>query len=654
MSVFFWNIRGFNKSNKQKVVCDWLQNSSLQFGGLLETRVKASKAPHIFKSVFKDWDMVSNYEFNRLGRIWVVWSKRVKMQVVFKSGQMITCLAQVESMGEEFLVSVIYASNFEDERKVLWRDIKNLQDSKIYRGKPWICFGDFNETLDFREHSRADISPMVMPGMRDFQDMVRHCSLIDLRSHGPLFTWCNKRVDGLICKKLDRVLVNMEWQQVFPQSYCKFEAGGCSDHLRGRILLESEILRPRGPFKFTNAIASQPEFLKKVEDFWQRTAVLHHSTSALFRFCKKLKELKPILKDLSRNKLSNLSRRTADAYDDLCACQQNSLLHPNSQVVEIETQAYQRWEKVATLKESYLRQKAKLHWMKIGDKNNKYFHNAVRERKAINTIHEITSPTGESITNASHIKEEAVSFFSTLLSHQPPDFTGISVDELRDLLHYRCSMPIQEKLIADVTETEIKKVIISMPTNKAPGPDGYTVEFFREGWSIVGKELIVAIQSFFQFGFLPKGLNSTILALIPKKLESKEMKDYRPISCCNVIYKTISKILANRLKSILADFIAPNQSAFIEDRMLMENLLLATELVRDYHKDGVSTRCAMKIDISKAFDSVQWSFMLNVLTALNLPSKFIHWIKRCVTMASFSVQVNGELAGYFQSERGLR
>ncbi|KAL9308798.1 putative reverse transcriptase domain-containing protein [Arabidopsis thaliana] len=81
------------------------------------------------------------------------------------------------------------------------------------------------------------------------------------------------------------------------------------------------------------------------------------------------------------------------------------------------------------------------------------------------------------------------------------------------------------------------------------------------------------------------------------------MKDYRPISCCNVIYKVISKIIANRLKLVLPKFIAGNQSAFVKDRLLIENVLLATELVKDYHKNSISSRCALKIDISKAFDS---------------------------------------------------
>lgn len=86
----------------------------------------------------------------------------------------------------------------------------------------------------------------------------------------------------------------------------------------------------------------------------------------------------------------------------------------------------------------------------------------------------------------------------------------------------------------------------------------------------------------------------------------------------------------------------------------MENLLLATELVKDYHRDDIATRCCMKIDISIAFDSVQWPFLINTLKALGFPDKYIHWINLFISTASFSVQVNGELAGYFHNTKGLR
>lgn len=90
-----------------------------------------------------------------------------------------------------------------------------------------------------------------------------------------------------------------------------------------------------------------------------------------------------------------------------------------------------------------------------------------------------------------------------------------------------------------------------MPSEKSPGHDGFTVLFFKASWSIISKDFTTAVHSFFSKGFLPKGLNTKILAISPRKDEAMEMRDYKPISCCNVLYKVISKIIANRLKGTL-------------------------------------------------------------------------------------------------------
>lgn len=197
------------------------------------------------------------------------------------------------------------------------------------------------------------------------------------------------------------------------------------------------------------------------------------------------------------------------------------------------------------------------------------------------------------------------------------------------LSSYRCSESDRESLIKVVTAEEVTKVLFAMPSEKSSGPDGYTAEFYKSAWSIIGSDFVVSDRAFFDKGFLPKRINTTILALIPKVTGAKKMKDYRPISCCNVPYKVISKIIANLLKKLLLDFISLNQSAFVKDWLLIENLLLATELVKDYHKDSVSRCCAIKVDISKAFDTVQWYFLFNTLTALRFPEKFMHWISLC-------------------------
>lgn len=132
---------------------EWCRSNSLSFGGLLETRVKEGRAAKVAAAAFRDWSMVSNYEFNPLGRIWVVWSNQVKVNVVLKSAQMICCLIRVGDVTEDFLCSFIYAYNYADQRRKLWTDITHLSNMVQFKRKPWICFGDFNEILDIEEHS---------------------------------------------------------------------------------------------------------------------------------------------------------------------------------------------------------------------------------------------------------------------------------------------------------------------------------------------------------------------------------------------------------------------------------------------------------------------------------------------------------------------
>ena len=102
-----------------------------------------------------------------------------------------------------------------------------------------------------------------------------------------------------------------------------------------------------------------------------------------------------------------------------------------------------------------------------------------------------------------------------------------------------------------------------MPANKAPGPDGYPMEFYKAAWPVIGKDFITAIQSFFLFGFMPHSINATLLSLVPKTTEAEKMTDFRPIACCNVIYEVISKIIAKRLKATLPEAIELNQRAFV-------------------------------------------------------------------------------------------
>ena len=164
--------------------------------------------------------------------------------------------------------------------------------------------------------------------------------------------------------------------------------------------------------------------------------------------------------------------------------------------------------------------------------------------------------------------------------------------------------------------------------------------------------MIATVVFFFRTSKMHPAFNSTLVALVPKCINPNNIRDFRPISCCSVIYKCVTKIIANRLKPCLPAIIRGSQSAFVSGRSITDNILLAQELVRGYGRSNLSARCAIKIDLQKAFDSLDWTFTLEVLKALKFPDMFVEWIRACLTGARFSISINGGLIGYFKEAMG--
>ena len=201
---------------------------------------------------------------------------------------------------------------------------------------------------------------------------------------------------------------------------------------------------------------------------------------------------------------------------------------------------------------------------------------------------------------------------------------------------------------------EIKKTIWDIPQDKSPSLDGYNSTFYKATWSIVGTDVVKGIQNFFKNGKLLKSWNITGITLIPKVPCPSSLRDFRPISCCHVIYKCISKLICSRLNMFLNHIIAPNQGAFVGGRNIIHNVLLCQDIFKHYGRKGCSPRCLLKIDLQKAYDTLDWMFLKDIMVALNFPLKFISIVISCITSTQYSLILNGSPMEVIETKTKLR
>ncbi|GJS72654.1 RNA-directed DNA polymerase, eukaryota [Tanacetum coccineum] len=215
-------------------------------------------------------------------------------------------------------------------------------------------------------------------------------------------------------------------------------------------------------------------------------------------------------------------------------------------------------------------------------------------------------------------------------------------------------------LECDVSKDEIKRAVWDCGTDKSPGPDGFTFGFYRRYWNILESDVVDAVTSFFHHGQFPKGSNSSFIALIPKTRDANMVKDFRPISLIGSMYKIIAKILANRLVLVLGDLVNEVQSRgggdlffSIADRQILDGPFILNEIVQ-WCQSKKKQSLVFKVDFEKAFDSVRWDYLDDILRRFGFGEKWCSWIQSCLRSSRGSVIVNGSPTEEFQFHKGLK
>ncbi|GJW09970.1 RNA-directed DNA polymerase, eukaryota [Tanacetum coccineum] len=442
--------------------------------------------------------------------------------------------------GKDLLIIAVYAPHDNKDKQMLWDYL--TYDIGKWKGEV-VIMGDFNEV-------RAGLEEVPLDGST--------------------FTWCHKSATNM--SKLDRFLI---FETLF-NSCLNILAitleRYLSDH-RPILLRESHFDYGPTSFRFFHYWIDMEGFSKVVEDAWREGPC--DEANAMMNMMMKLKFLKTKIREWNKENMLNMKNVKAKHKEELKALEEIiDKGNGNEVVVNKRMEVVNTLQKIDKIHSFKMAQKAKVNWSIEGDENTSFFHGMLNKKRRQQNIRGIIIDEIW-IDNPIRVKDEFFQHFSSRFDK--PNARRAHI-EMRYPKTITCDQ--QADLERDVSNEEIKRAVWDCGTDKSPGLDGFSFGFYRRFWYLIENDVYDVVRYFFTYEVIPKGCNSSFIALIPKSPGANTVKDFRPISLIGSVYKIIAKILANRLVGVLGDIVNEVQSAFIADRQILDGPFILNEVLQ--------------------------------------------------------------------------
>ncbi|GJS49220.1 RNA-directed DNA polymerase, eukaryota [Tanacetum coccineum] len=504
------------------------------------------------------------------------------------------------------LFVAVYAPQSTSLKRVLWEYISSL--IAHWKGET-IVMGDFNEVRSEEERLGSWFNKS---SARSFNHFISSSGLVDVKMEGYSFNWSHPSATKM--SKLDRFLVSEGIISLFPSLTAL-----CLDH---------------------HLSNHRPILLNEIHT--------DYDSNQLIKFKKKLQDLKVIIRGWIKDKKSQFSKTKNAIIEDLIGIDKyldNGIVSDELLLNHMELTTKLQEHKQIEAKD--FAQKAKIKWAIEGDKNSIFFHDIINKRRSQLAIRGVFVD-GDWHTDLVVVKDVFKDHFASRFKQ--PDRGRLKLN----FLFLNCLSNVQiEDLERVITRDEIRATVWGCGENKSHGPDGYTFEFFKCYWNIIGEDFCGAVECFFDSGMFSKGNNASFIALIPKVTDAKFVTDFRPISLIGSVYKVVTKILANRLSLVISDLVSDTQSAFVENRQILDGPFIMNELLA-WCKRKRKHALIFKVDFAKAYDSVHLDYLLDVLHAFGFGPNWCKWIQGTFTSAMASILVNESPTAEFPFFRGLK
>ena len=300
---------------------------------------------------------------------------------------------------------------------------------------------------------------------------------------------------------------------------------------------------------------------------------------------------------------------------------------------------------------AFIRSRSK--WIEEGEKSASYFLNLEKKRQIHNCINKLSDEKGNHYTNDEEILDHCTDYYSDLYDSKFPKQSSIDKYLSKITTLPTLSYDSQKQCEGEITIFECQKAVGLMKNNKAPSSDGLTIEFYKTFWTDIADTLIGSFNESFKLGHLSFSQNISILSLIFKKGNTEKLKNYRPISLTNVDYRILAFTLALRLQNVISTVVSDNQTGYIRKRFIGTNVRAILDIC-DYIEKNNSSGVLLFLDFEKAFDSVEWPFLISVLKKFNFVAQFIKWIEVLYNNQKICIKNNGHISNLFSIHRGIR
>ena len=566
------------------------------------------------------------------GGLALLWKQELEVTILSSCQNYID--TKIKAAGKSFFATFLYGEPDRTKRKGIWDQLTSFGKT---REEPWFISGDFNDIIDSSEKQGG---PTRHEGtFVDIRSFMSECDLYDLKHSGNFLSWRGKRHDHVVHCRLDRAMSNGAWALDYPFSRCEYMRFEGSDHRPLLTHLDLTKKKKKGIFRYDRRLKHNEEVSAIIQAAWN----LNDSEMVE----EKINRCRGEIITWSRQKQQN-SQKAIEEHRRMLE-EAMSSQDPNQELISaINNKLLSAYK----AEEEFWKQRSRQLWLTLGDKNSGYFHAITRGRTVVNKFSVIEKEDGTPVYEEEGILKVISDYFHLLFTSKE----GERETTIREAIKPCISSELNQSLISLPSEDEIKAACFSIHADKAPGPDGFSASFFQSNWHTVGSNIVIEVQSFFSSGNLQSSINNTHIRLIPKIQSPQKMVDYRPIALCTVFYKIISKLLSKRLQPVLQTIISENQSAFVPKRAINDNVLITHEALHYLKTSGAKKRCymAVKTDMSKAYDRIEWEFIKLVMQTMGFHQKWIHWIMQCITTVSYSFLLNGAAQGSVIPHRGIR